>query len=69
MLLWVCEDDALAPPDGAIAKVARESQNAQVKRHPGGHFDIYVNGPFERAVEDQIAFLTQTLAAQKTAAQ
>jgi fermentation-respiration switch protein FrsA (DUF1100 family) len=61
MLLCVCEDDTLGPSDGAIAKVASHAPRAEVKRFPGSHFDIYIDGAFERAVEAQIEFLVRTL--------
>jgi pimeloyl-ACP methyl ester carboxylesterase len=59
-LVQVCEDDAITPAAPAVAAAARAPW-AQVRRYPGGHFDIYSGDGFERAVADQIAFLQRVL--------
>lgn len=61
-LLCVCEDDRAAPTD-TTARLAAGQDHVQVSRYEGDHFDIYVGDLFERAVRDQIAFLTAQLGA------
>jgi dienelactone hydrolase len=67
LLVAVCEDDLVTPPDAAVA-VARKAPRGELVRYPGGHFDVYVGDGFERAVADQIAFLTEHLLAEPGAA-
>lgn len=63
LLVAVCDDDQVTPPDAAV-KVARDAPRGELVRYAGaGHFDIYLGETFERAVADQIAFLTQHLLA------
>lgn len=63
LLVVVCDDDAVTPPDPAV-KVACAAPRGELIRYEGaGHFDVYVGETFERAVADQIAFLTQHLLA------
>jgi fermentation-respiration switch protein FrsA (DUF1100 family) len=59
-LVQVSEDDAITPAMPALAAAARAPWS-EVKRYPGGHFDIYVGEGFERAVADQVAFLERVL--------
>lgn len=59
-LVQVCEEDAITPPAPAVAAAARAPWS-QLHRYPGGHFDIYSGDGFERAVDDQIAFLRRVL--------
>lgn len=66
LLVTICEDDLVTPPGAAIA-VARKAPRGELLRYPGGHFDIYVGATFERAVADQIAFLTEHLLAEPDA--
>ena len=37
------------------------SPRGELIEYPGGHFDVYVGEPFERAVADQIEFLGRVL--------
>jgi hypothetical protein len=53
-------DDVVTPPEPA-RKAARDAPLGELIEYPGGHFDIYVGEPFERAVTDQIAFLNRVL--------
>jgi pimeloyl-ACP methyl ester carboxylesterase len=63
LLVVVCDDDVVTPPDAAL-KVARTAPRGELVRYAGaGHFDVYLGDTFERAVADQIAFLTQHLLA------
>lgn len=59
-LVQVADDDAITPPRPAIAAAARAPWS-QLRRYPGGHFDIYTGEAFEQAVADQIAFLGRVL--------
>ncbi|WP_067822892.1 alpha/beta hydrolase [Nocardia inohanensis] len=56
----VCDQDSVAPA-GPTLKAAERTKHATVRRYPIGHFDIYFDDWFEKAVHDQIEFLTATL--------
>lgn len=56
----VCDQDSVAPA-GPTLKAAERTKHATVRRYPIGHFDIYFDDWFEKAVYDQIEFLTATL--------
>jgi len=60
ILFCVCDRDALAPAEATV-RHAHRAPLAEVKRYPIGHFDIYVGEWHERAVADQVAFLTRHL--------
>jgi pimeloyl-ACP methyl ester carboxylesterase len=60
ILFCICEHDSVAPAGSAL-KAARKAPNAEVRTYPIGHFDIYVDGGFERAVADQTEFLVRHL--------
>jgi fermentation-respiration switch protein FrsA (DUF1100 family) len=60
ILFAVAEQDAVTPPDLAIAAAGR-APHAELHRYPGGHFDPYVGELFERVVADQTEFLTREL--------
>jgi len=55
-LFCVCERDSVAPAWATLAHAAR-APKAEIKRHPEGHFGIYLGAPFERNVSDQVAFM------------
>ena len=59
ILIQICEKDSVAPISAAEA--AAKAANAEVKRYPVGHFDIYLGEPFERSVSDQVEFFTRQL--------
>lgn len=59
-LYCIAEEDQLTPPRFALGAAAR-TPRAEVRRYPIGHFEIYVGEPFERAVADQVEFLTRHL--------
>jgi len=64
ILVQVCSSDAITPPGPAI-EAARKARNGELITYAGlGHFDIYRGEPFERAVADQIEFLTRHLLAE-----
>jgi uncharacterized protein len=60
ILFAIAADDAITPPAFARAAAAR-ARNSEVRTYPGGHFDIYVGTGFERAVADQVDFLSRHL--------
>lgn len=62
LLVQICEADAVAPAEAAEHMAARAGGPCEVRRYPIGHFDIYVGDDFERAVTDQVDFLTRSLA-------
>jgi fermentation-respiration switch protein FrsA (DUF1100 family) len=62
ILIQICEKDTVAPTEAAQAAAKRAGSKATVRSYPIGHFDIYLGDAFERAIEDQLAFLRQTLA-------
>ena len=60
ILFAIAEEDAITPPAFARAAAVR-ARHAEIRTYPGGHFDIYVGDTFERAVADQVAFLSRHL--------
>jgi dienelactone hydrolase len=60
ILFAIAQEDDIAPPVLARAAAAR-APRAEVQTYPGGHFDIYLGATFERAVADQLEFLTRHL--------
>jgi fermentation-respiration switch protein FrsA (DUF1100 family) len=60
LLVQVMTGDAITPPAPA-RRVAARAPRGELVEYPGGHFDVYVGEPFERAVTDQIAFLERHL--------
>lgn len=66
VLVCVCDRDSVAPAQAAI-DYAQAAPNAEIKRYPVGHFDIYFDEPFEQAVADQTEFLARHLGAREAA--
>ncbi len=66
LLVCVCDADATTPPEPAV-QMAQNAPRGELVRYPIGHFDIYVGEAFERAVEDQLAFLQRVLAPRESA--
>jgi pimeloyl-ACP methyl ester carboxylesterase len=60
ILFCIAEKDALTPIPPVLAAAARAKQ-AEVKRYPIAHFDIYLGEWFERAAGDQVEFLRRCL--------
>ena len=60
LLVQVMGDDVVTPP-GPARKAAERAPRGELIEYPGGHFDIYVGAPFDRAVADQIEFLDRVL--------
>ena len=61
ILFVIADDDAITPPD-LVEKAAARAPRAEVKRYPGGHFDVYVGDLFERVVADEVEFFARHLA-------
>ena len=66
LLVCVCDRDATTPPEPAL-QMAQNAPRGEIVRYPIGHFDIYVGEAFERAIEDQVAFLQRVLAPRESA--
>lgn len=60
VLYAVCDNDSVAPVAPTL-KAAERTKHAVVKRYPIGHFDIYFDDWFEKAVYDQADFLVSVL--------
>jgi uncharacterized protein len=60
LLVCICERDAVTPPEPA-ERAAAAAPRGEVRHYPIGHFEIYGGEPFERAVADQVEFLTRHL--------
>ncbi|HEY4280040.1 MAG TPA: alpha/beta fold hydrolase [Conexibacter sp.] len=68
LLVTIGDADLVTLPELA-ERVARAAPHGELLRYAGvGHFDVYVGDTFERAVGDQLAFLTQHLLAAPAAA-
>ena len=63
ILVQVASNDAVTPP-GPAMDAAQKAPKGELITYAGiGHFDIYRGEPFERAVADQIEFLSRHLTA------
>jgi dienelactone hydrolase len=60
MLVQVGTEDHVNPPGPSI-EAAERAPRGELITYPLRHFDIYDGEPYERAVSDQIAFLTRHL--------
>lgn len=60
ILFCVCETDSVAPPRPTL-RYAAKAPRGEVKTYPEGHFAIYVDAAFDRAVADQLEFLDRHL--------
>jgi fermentation-respiration switch protein FrsA (DUF1100 family) len=61
VLIQICEKDSLVPPATMKESIAKLGDLAKVMRYPIGHFDIYFDNNFEKAVADQLAFFRKHL--------
>lgn len=61
ILYQIAEHDTVTPPHQAL-RAAHRAPHAEIRQYPIGHFDIYHPPAFNRAVADQITFLTTHLA-------
>lgn len=60
LLVQVMTEDAVTPPAPA-REAARRASRGELLEYPGGHFDVYLGQPFERAIADQLSFLDRVL--------
>jgi len=67
VLFVICDEDELADPAIAL-EAAAAAAASEVRHYPVGHFGIYLGEAFERAVADQVEFLTRHLLDQDPAA-
>lgn len=65
ILFCVCEADSVAPA-AATLRHAAKAPRGEVRLYPEGHFAIYFDDAFERAVADQLAFLDKHLKGART---
>ena len=65
ILIQIADRDAVVPVKAAQDAAWRATGRAEVRTYPIGHFEIYSGEPFERAVADQVHFLTRHLAARR----
>ena len=63
MLVQIADRDAIAPVKAAQDAAWRATGRSEVRTYPIGHFDIYIGPPFERAIADQLHFLSRHLGA------
>lgn len=61
------DTDTVAPAKATLRHVAHTPLR-EIRRHPDGHFDIYVGDAFERVVKDQLDFLRRTVPVRRTSA-
>jgi dienelactone hydrolase len=69
MLVQVADRDAIAPPKAAQAAAWLATGRGELRTYPIGHFEVYVGAPFERAVADQLHFLSRHVSARAGAEQ
>ncbi len=60
LLVQVADDDSVAPVQPAI-EAAEAAPRGELIRYPLAHFEVYVGEAFERAVADQLEFLSRHL--------
>lgn len=61
VLVQVCTQDSVAPPEAAERVISRLGPLAEARRYPIGHFEPYFGVHFERSVADQVEFLARHL--------
>jgi acetyl esterase/lipase len=61
VLLQICDQDKILPPETYEGAVAALGEKARVKHYPIGHYDIYLGENFETAVADQVEFFRSIL--------
>lgn len=60
VLVQICDRDTTTPSAPAV-RAATKSPNAELKRYPIGHFEIYVDPQFQTTIADQLDFLVRNL--------
>lgn len=63
MLIQIVDADTVAPPGAARAAAWKARGRVQMHEYPCGHFDIYLGEWRERAIVDQLRFLSRVLGA------
>lgn len=66
ILVQIAERDSVAPPAAARAAAWRAKGRVEVREYPCAHFDIYLGEWQERAIADQLHFLTRHLIASES---
>jgi uncharacterized protein len=66
ILVQIANRDSVAPPAAARAAAWKAKGHVQVHEYPFAHFDIYVGEGRERAISDQLRFLSHALQARDT---
>lgn len=61
ILIQIADRDSVAPVKAAQDAAWRATGRAELRTYPVGHFDVYRDAPFERAVSDQLHFLARHL--------
>ncbi len=61
VLLQICEQDTIIPLSAAQETVKELGKSGEAVYYPIGHFDIYREGHFEKALNDQLGFLKRHL--------
>lgn len=56
LLVCVADADRTTPPGPAV-RAAERAPRGELRRYPGGHFDLYLGDTFEQVVTDQVDFL------------
>ncbi|MCK5130465.1 MAG: alpha/beta fold hydrolase [Clostridiales bacterium] len=62
VMVLVCKNDMLVSPKTHVKMIENLSDRAVVKKYDSGHFDIYFGDLFEKASDDQLAFLNGIMA-------
>lgn len=68
VLVCACEHDSVAPVEPTLA-YARRGASTELRVYPYQHFEIYTAEPFERLVQDQLAFLRRVVPVRAAAQQ
>lgn len=63
ILIQIADRDSVAPVRAAQDAAWRATGRSEVRTYPIGHFEIYLGGPFEHAIADQLHFLRRHLGA------
>jgi uncharacterized protein len=60
ILFCISDTDSVTPPE-QTERYARTAPRCEIKHYAAGHFEFYLDDPFEELVSDQIEFLTRNL--------
>lgn len=64
ILYCIAEDDDVTPPALGM-RVAKRPPRGELRTYPGGHFDPFLGGTFERMAADQVEFLDRCWGAER----